>query len=71
MNNIEFNFRSKFGDLIRFFCICQTSFGSITRGFLYTVYVYINGFHRKTYNDILAISYTDLQKQINILYNNF
>lgn len=71
MNNIEFIFRGKFGDLIRYVCVCQSSFGSITRGFLYTVYMYINNYLRKTYDNILATSYTDLNKQINILFNNY
>lgn len=71
MENVEFFFRSKFGDLIHYVCIPQTSFGSITRGFLYIVYMYINNYHKKTYYNILATSYTDLNKQINILYNNY
>ena len=71
MENIQFNFRGKFGDLIQYNCMIQTSFGSITKGFLYTVYMYCNNRLIKTFNNILATSYTDLSKQINILYSNF
>lgn len=71
MENVEFNIRSKFGDLVHYVCIKQTSFGRITVGYLFTVYMYVNNVHKKTYNNILATSYTDLNKQINILYDNF
>lgn len=71
MNNIEFHLRSKFNDDVHYICVKEDSFGLITRGYLYSVHMYINNRYIKTYENILVTSYTDLQKQINILYDNF
>lgn len=71
MEHIEFNFIGKFGDKIKFICELESSFGRITRVSRYNVHMFINNCFKKTYDNVYSYSYTDLNKQINILFNNF
>lgn len=71
MENIEFNFIGKFGDKIKYICEKKSSYGRVTRVIRYDVHMFINNYYKKTYDNVYTYSYTDLNKQINILFNNF
>lgn len=71
MEYIEFNFIGKFGDKIQFICELVQTYGRITRIYKYNVHMYINNYYKKSYDNVYTYSYSDLNKQINILYDNF